>query len=69
MKTRIQERTEKITALKQEQDEGALSRFSMPTAMIEVDEEGKAVRGVGFKKKLSRKRLQEILDSLKGRNR
>lgn len=67
MKTRIQERAEKITALKQELeiDAATRKRFSKPTAMIEVDDQGRAVRGVGFTKKLSRKRLQELLDEMR----
>lgn len=66
MKTRMQERTEKITALKQELeiDAATRKRFSEPTAMIEVDDQGRAVRGVGFTKKLSRKCLQELLDEM-----
>ena len=66
MKTRIQERTEKIMALKQELEIDAATRrrFSEPTAMIEVDDQGRAVRGVGFTKKLSRQRLQELLDEM-----
>lgn len=67
MKTRIQERAEKIAALKQELeiDAATRKRFSEPTAMIEVDDQGRAVRGVGFTKKLSRKRLQELLDEMR----
>lgn len=66
MKTRIQERTEKIMALKQELEIDAATRrrFSEPTAMIEVDDQGRAVRGVGFTKKLSRQRLQDLLDEM-----
>ena len=67
MKTRIQERTEKIAELKQELeiDAATRKRFSEPTAMIEVDDQGRAVRGVGFTKKLSRMHLQELLDEMR----
>ena len=66
MKTRMREGTRKITALEQELeiDAATRKRFSEPTAMIEVDDQGRAVRGVGFTKKLSRKRLQELLDEM-----
>lgn len=53
-------------ALKQELEIDAATRrrFSEPTAMIEVDDQGRAVRGVGFTKKLSRQRLQDLLDEM-----
>lgn len=68
MKTRIQEKNGKIGVQEQELeiDEATRKRFSEPTAMIEVDGQGRAVRGVGFTKKLSRKRLQELLDEMRG---